>query len=181
MSTDTQKQDIASMEAALEAARKAKLDNCGFAVNNIVQVSGDEPFRGHIESLYVSTIGNDTGNLCMHIRGDATRSINWSSNIMIVREANFNLVSKIDNTVNTEILERIDGLIYQKEKEIKKATELLKKQKQRLEKLRVNQEKNCIHKFECIGETGRTIKHLVGSSEEKEYQCIYCQKTVIDC
>jgi hypothetical protein len=177
----TEIQDIASMEAALAEAKKSKLDNCGFSKGNTVEVGGSKPFRGHIESLYVSSMGDDKGSLCMHIRGDATRSINWSSNLKIVREADFCNVSKIENPVNTETLERIDGLIYQKEREIKRATELLKKQKQRLEKLRTNQEKNCIHKFDCIGETGKIIKHLVGSSEEKEYQCIYCQKTVIDC
>lgn len=181
MSTETQDKNIAEMEAALADARKAKLDNCGFSKNDIVQIAGDKPFRGHIESLYVSTFGDDKGSLCMHIRGDAARSINWSSNLKIIREAEFGTVTKISNPLNSETLERIDDLIYQKEKEIKRATELLKKQKQRLEKLRTNQEKSCIHKFECIGETGRTIKHLVGQSEEKEYQCIYCSKTVIDC
>ncbi len=179
MSTETT--NIAAMEAALAEARKLKLDNCGFSKGDIVEVKGDKPFRGHIESLYVSSMGNYKGNLCMHIKGDATRSIDWSSNLKIVREFDFGSVSKIDNPLNTETLERIDGLIYQKEREIQKATELLKKQKKRLEKLRTNQEKTCIHKFECIGETGRTVKHLVGQSEEKEYQCVYCSKTVIDC
>ena len=181
MSTDAQNLNIASMESALDEARKVKLNNCGFSKGDIVLFLGEKPFRGHIESLYVSTMGKDKGDLCMHIRGDASQLINWSGNLKIVREVEFGLVSKIDNPLNSETLERIDSLIYQKEKEIERATELLKKQKQRLIKLRTNQQGKCIHKFQCVGETGRTIRHLVGSSEEKEYQCVYCSKTVTDC
>ena len=112
------------------------------------------------------------GELVVMLQNNNTRSLGWSSNTHYVKESDVEKIKKVkEPKLDVEnIYTSIRDLKNERDEMVKEIDKKISSEEQRL----AEEQSKCAHIWDEGYETGKTIQHMVGETEQKEYECEIC-------
>lgn len=171
--------DTSEILSKVEDIKKELINSCPFKKGDCLEwINKGKTLRGRFDYVYI----DDKLQVAIKINLPVTSYIKWTSSYEYIKNPDYSLFKLIESPVLPETVDRIYEIIRGIDYEIKKKTELLTKQKNRLQKLKTNYQNSCVHEWEDMGETGETRKtnSLFGNSEHDvhAFYCKHCGKEI---
>ena len=163
-------ENIEKLQEKIKEEEKKLVIECGLVKNDCVEFTNKDK---KVEKCRVQRVYGYEGKLVIILRNNDTTSLGWSSNAHHLHDT-LN-IKKIDEPkINTDT-------IYEQECELKRErAKITKEIDQKIDqcyKDKKAEQLKCIHIWSDEGvKTGRVIKHMIGETEQEEFECEICEQ-----
>lgn len=166
------KTKVEELKDKIRVENERVVQNSPFGVGDCVLYKNPEHDDAKKELCRVLRVYGHDGELVIIVRNNRTRCIGWTSNEHYLSGERIGWIAKIDEP-SLEI-EQTNDKLYSLKKEREELTKEIDIKIEQARSVLSNLQKQCIHDWGDGYETGEVVKHFIGETEQKEFECSIC-------